>query len=450
MVWALASMLALGMVFGAASDARAHGRPPRLDRIAFDPSDPDHIVLGATFGLIVTRDAGASWHWSCAAAYGADPTIEDPDVLLTADGALVLSTFDGVVRGEPGHCEYGLSGGVARDAFVIDLASDPRDPATLWGLVSSAVERDQVIRSTDAGRTWRFVGEPLDPILTERILVAPSDPATLYVSGAIPPAGDVRRQAFLLRSVDGGERFTSTELELLEGERFPHVVGVDPTNAERVFVRIVRAPGAVEPERLLYSDDGGLTFTTLLELPSMRAFALSDDGRTAWAGSSEGLWIARDGGTRFEQVNALDVQVLASRGDALFVGADQRTAGFAFGRSTDGGATVNPLLRLQDAQALVECARCSGAGITCPAWLPDLRADLEIYLGAGDVPQTGLPRDAGIPAECRGDGGTALEPPAGGCDCSISARRASAPAWLTLALLALLKVRRRGRRSAGR
>lgn len=444
------ALAALGLA-SHATIAHAHGRPPQIEHVAFDPSDPDHIVLSATFGLIATRDGGASWRWNCAASFGADPTQEDPDVVVAGEGAVVITTFDGVVRGEADLCDYTYPEDVVRDIFVVDVAPDPVDAAALWGLVSSGVAADRVVRSADSGRTWATVGAPIEEILTERILVAPSDPARVYVSGAIPPAGDVLRQAFLLRSDDGGETFTATEIELVNGERLPYVVGVDPTNPDRVFVRMAR--GNVDPrnDRLLYSDDGGRTFTSVLELAQMRGFAISPDGRTVWAGSStgQGVWIARDGSVAFEQVSDLDVRCLEARGDALWLCVDQIAEGFALGRSIDGGATVDEVLRFQDVEELVECPRCSGSGITCPAWIPDLRADLATYFGGIDAGVTGLPRDAGVPPECRPDAGAEPSPPAAGCGCRAGARRASLGGVLSVIALALT-ARRRGSRSAGR
>src|SRR5690606_12148106 len=85
--------------------ASAHGRPPRVERIAFDPNDPQRIVLSATIGLIVSEDGGETWSWVCAAAFGADPTQEDPDVVVMEDGSVVVATFDGVARGEPDLCD---------------------------------------------------------------------------------------------------------------------------------------------------------------------------------------------------------------------------------------------------------------------------------------------------------------------------------------------------------
>ena len=50
--------------------ANANGRFPRAQRLLEDPRDPGRLVLGATYGLLVTADRGASWRYVCEAAYG--------------------------------------------------------------------------------------------------------------------------------------------------------------------------------------------------------------------------------------------------------------------------------------------------------------------------------------------------------------------------------------------
>jgi hypothetical protein len=43
----------------ASGEASANGRFPRAERLLQDPFDASHLILGATFGLLVTRDTGA-------------------------------------------------------------------------------------------------------------------------------------------------------------------------------------------------------------------------------------------------------------------------------------------------------------------------------------------------------------------------------------------------------
>jgi MYXO-CTERM domain-containing protein len=243
------------------------------------------------------------------------------------------------------------------------------------------------------------------------------------------------RRAYLYRSTDGGELFTPIELEILEGEETPIVVGVDPTNAERLFVRMPRRMLDREPERLLVSEDGGDTFVTAHTLQQIRGFAISDDGRTVWAGSAtgDGVWIARDGTLAFTQINTLHVRCLEARGETLWLCVDQLNSRFALGRSADEGATVDELFYLDEVEDRPECPTCSATGVICPFWVDDLALDFTRYF---DAPP-GMPVDASIPAECidagppdagaptvdagapNMDGGVVTPPPTG-CGCSAA------------------------------
>lgn len=418
----------------AASGAAAHARPPRLSQVTFDRDDPRTLVLTATFGLVTSADGGASWRWTCAAAYGSDPTREDPRVVLTG-GRTLVGTFAGLRRSDD-RCDFALAEGPVEDALVTDLAVDPRDARVVWGLASDGFGPDLVVRSEDGGASFRAVGEGVDAVLLERVAVAPSDPSRVYVSGWRPPSGGAPRRAFVYASRDGARTREVTELALEDGERIPYLAGVDPTDPDRVFVRIARGELDDRPERLLTSEDGGRTFATALELPRLTSFAIAEDGLTAWAGAAGGLFVARGGALAFTRVSDLAVTCLSARGPELFVCADPQRAPFTLGRSTDGGETIEPLLRVEDVTELAECPRCSSAGAQCPAWVPDLLADYEIWLGSGDAGtvMTGLPRDAGVPPECQ-------PPPHCGCRAGALPADLGAP-LLTILLAAALRRRR--------
>lgn len=437
----------------------AHGRPPYIERVAFDPNDPERLVLQFSFGLVISDDAGASWTWVCGAAYNADSTWEDPDIVITEDGSTIVGTFTTANLGAPDLCTFERPSGSIHDTAVIDLAQSASDADLVWAVTSrGGAERDRLQRTEDGGRTWVELDTVFD-VLLESLALAPSDPARLYVSGFLP-ATDLRpRRALILRSNDGGASFTELDIDLLEGERTARIVGVDPTDADRLFVRMPRGALDPAPERLLYSDDGGDSFTMVHAMKEMRGFAISDDGQTVWIGSggSDGVWVAREGSLTFTQVNDLSVRCLAARGDALWLCVDQIQSEFAFGRSLDGGETVEPLLRLDEVEALPTCPTCSTTGLTCPFWIDDLKMDFAMYLGT-EPPE---PMQVTIPPECVEepvlpdagagglDGGVSgpdggVSPPGSGCGCRAPSSGSSPwPAVLVLGVLALLLGRRR-------
>ena len=454
------AVIGFALILGLSASASAHGRPPYVERIAFDPNDPDRIVLQFSYGLVVSEDGGASWTWVCGAAYGIDAGWEDPDITITGDGSTIIGTFTTALRAAPDLCTFEQPGGSIADAEVIDLEADPHDPDVVWALTTRGGGDPELLQRTeDGGRRWVTVGEPLDALLAS-VALSPSDPARVYVTGLVPRTALMPRRALLYRSTDRGERFTPIEIEILEGEETPIVVGVDPTDAERLFVRMPRRTLDREPERLLVSEDGGDTFVTAHTLHQMRGFALSEDGRTVWAGSAtgDGVWVARDGALAFTQVNTLHVRCLESRGETLWLCVDQLNSRFALGRSDDEGESVEELFYLDEVEDRPECPTCSATGVICPFWIDDLAIDFTRYF---DAPP-GMPVDASIPGECIDagppdsgagggldagvepgmDGGVTTPQPAG-CGCRAGGGERSGGALALVIFAALSAMRRR-------
>lgn len=445
--------------------ASAHARAPYVEHIAFDPHDPSRIVLQFSFGLAVTEDGGESWRWVCAEAYGADATWEDPDIAIADDGSVVIGTYETAMRGARDLCAFDRPGGSIDDTGVLDLAQDPRDANVVWAVTSrGGGEPDRVQRTTDGGQSWALVGDGIEALL-ESIALAPSDASRIYLTAMMPATADTLRRALVLRSDDAGAHFTSVEIEILDGEQMPILVGVDPTNADRLFVRMRKSELERGVERLLVSEDGGATFRSILELHQIRGFAISDDGQTIWAGSSQGdgLWIAEGGTLTFTQIGTLDVRCLVTRGDELWACVDQLSSRFALGRSTDGGRSFDELFFLDELGLLPDCPTCSATGAICPMWIDDLQFDWQRYFA---VDAGWMPIDAQFPLECvdsgvtmidagpqHMDGGIAIDaglvmPPPDGCGCRVARARSSGSIAMVAGLIAFAtrRHRRRARR----
>lgn len=461
------------LVLLAPCTAQAHGRPPFLGDLAFHPEDPDFVVARATFGLVLSEDGGMTWRWICAAATGADPTREDPPIAVTSDGSILVGTFEGLARSTPDHCAFERPEALA-DRFVIDVVTDPSAPSTVWAIATSGSEPDELYRSEDQGRTFTRVGAPIEEILLERVLVAPSDPTRVYLSGAIPvmaithdggaPDGGpatTERMGFVLRSTNRGETFTPIEIPLVDEERNVHLLAVDPIDPDRLLVRMTRRTVDTRAERVLLSEDGGDTWTEVASGRQISGAVFSADGSRAWVTARvvDGLLRSEDGGRSFVEVQRLSMPCLARRGDEIWACVDELADGFAVGRSTDGGDTLEDTLRFEQIYDMVECSECTAVGHGCPEWFVDIAYDLRLDAGIGagvDGGISGAPRDAGpVPEGCGMDGsvsppmdagvdaGPSEEDPPGDCGCR--AARPDAPGGLWLAALAGLRfLRRRG------
>jgi MYXO-CTERM domain-containing protein len=452
--------------------ARAHGRQPSLGQIAFDPSDPQHLVIRGTWAFLTSRDDGAHYTWTCALAVGYDRTIEDPRVAVLASGRVLAGTFDGLSRSDPSGCSYELvTDPAVAGLLVIDVVRDPAVPSSVWVATSPGDRPNTILFSTDEGATFETRGSFPMGTLIERVVVAPSDPSRVYVSGVTLRTTSDPRRGYVWRSTDGGRTFMATEIPLIDvdrtdyGERNVHVMAVDPTNPDVVFARTVRRTTDNMVERLLRSEDGGATFHEVAAMGEITGVVVSDDGTHVWAGS----WYATDasmgvvGGLhrsddRGQTFSALDptlaVRCLAYRTGELWVCTDDVAGPFALGRSTDLGQTLTPLWTFSDATNDVGCGTCSQVGTLCPAYWPDVEFDLGLPTSTTDA----LPPDpdASIPASCT-DGGGELDAafdagidaasgpaPRANCGCSAASRTTPGWSWM-LAALVLLARRRRPR-----
>lgn len=63
---ALAGLLVVGL----AATASANGRDPYTSTINFRAGNENHIVAGMTFGVVLSKDGGATWQWMCERAVG--------------------------------------------------------------------------------------------------------------------------------------------------------------------------------------------------------------------------------------------------------------------------------------------------------------------------------------------------------------------------------------------
>ena len=212
------------------------------------------------------------------------------------------------------------------------------------------------------------------------------------------------------------------------GERGAYVAAIDPTNADRIYVRTLAygdggsGPGTLR-SRLLVTDDAGLSFTERWRGGALLGFALSPDGSKVYLGSeTDGLFSGDTATFTFTKRQSLIVRCLATKGNRLYACSSQSSdgLGFALGESTDDGVSFAPLLRLADLRGPLTCPK--GTSTTkCAAEWPALATTLGIPLAKPD---------AG--ANPTGNAG------GGGCACESSpARDAAWPSALLAGAVAL-------------
>ncbi|MBL8601848.1 MAG: hypothetical protein JNK72_07990 [Myxococcales bacterium] len=96
-----------GLMLG--QEALANGRFPNAGMVVRGRgASANTVMLQATFGVIVSRDRGASWQWICEEAYS-EPSGWDPPIAVTASGALLLGMPDGLRNSSDG-CSWHREG----------------------------------------------------------------------------------------------------------------------------------------------------------------------------------------------------------------------------------------------------------------------------------------------------------------------------------------------------
>jgi photosystem II stability/assembly factor-like uncharacterized protein len=439
-------VLALALL---ASPAAANGRFPRAQRLIQAGANPAVMALYGTYGLLVTRDAGASWRHVCETATG---TYSGEDSLLEimADERIVVRTDAGLARSDTSFCSYAAVLGSPSDALQ-DITRDSASPNGLLGL-TTALRDDGVFvsslsSSTDGGETFTLLGSVPPDVLRSGLTldVAANLPERIYISGF-----DELGHGKLARSTDRGHSFVGFEISGLGVAVPPYIAAVSAIDADRVFVRTDELQRSDDFEAretandaLYFTPDGGETWHRVLnERGRLLGFSLSPDEHWVLAGYGDpalaatfvepddlGLYrvaledlVASPDAPPWERIYDRGVTCLRWTENALFVCVAQDQNGFEVGRASDAGfsladtAPFEALLRLPEVRPL-ECPAAS-AGAAClleggNGWLTTcnvLRAQCSLDAGESEPGEPG-PRDPAAGATTSdAPGGSTLPP----------------------------------------
>jgi len=365
--------LAIGVVLlSATSSATANGRFPAANRILLSPSNPDLVIVRATYGILPSFDHGGTWRFLCEDVLGLPQSASsDPALGLTASGALVAGLLlpAGLDVSADTGCNWSCAGGLLANEMIADVVVRPDSPHTVLALTATVYfddagggQHSQVVQSSDDGSHWAAVGTPIDPrYLVTTLEVAPSDAHRLYVSAANGFAPT--RNAVLFVSAPDGTWIPRPVPLDARYETNIYIGGVDPSDADRVYIR---TDG--DRSRLLVTTDAGQSFAAVLNLTGpMLGFALSPDGAKIYAGSVEdGLFAGDRTSMAFARQSPVRVRCLATRGSELWACSDE-SSGFFAGVSTDQGVTFTPKLHPDSVQAPIACAVSAQGPYGCGA-----------------------------------------------------------------------------------
>lgn len=359
----LLSSIAAASVLLPPGEARANGRFPESNAYFFAPNDPNLVILRVTFGLLISKDRGATWDHVCEPAMGLTGS-EDPMIAITPKGSFIGSTFSGVALSPDKGCSWSFAKGPIADLVFVDLSSRPATPEKIIAFASSYAGQDSNLNplyesnlweTSDEGQTWaRLTPVTIDKgLLGETVDVAPSDDQRIYVT-MVKNAGAETREGVLLVSSDHGKTFDTRTVPLEGSEKAPFIAAVHPTNPDRLYIRTSNATD--RPSRLLVSDDAGKTYRTIFTgAGPLMGIAFTPDHSKVWVGGpADGLHVASTTDFVFTKKAGISIQCLSHQSDGLWACSNE-AGGFVAGVSKDEGATFQAKLNLCGIRGTLEC-----------------------------------------------------------------------------------------------
>jgi hypothetical protein len=396
---------------------RANGRPPAAVSMAVEPSTGPRVLVGATFGLLITTD-GANWRWVCEQSVYAGGAfgVDDPRYRLSATGTIYAGLPSGLTLSRDGGCSFMHASGAVATANIGDVAMSPVDAQTVYAVTASVGVANGFYISHDDGLSFTLVGTP-DPTAFFRRVVAVGVDA--WVSGFDNVGAGHHR---LLRYA--GALGTVTGLQPTGLDQTGPVADLVAGSSSALYL------ASQDPPALFKSTDGGGTWAQVFSAPILRA---------AWLDASEGLWLAtgtgitesHDSGATFTPVSPELLTCLGGRPGVLF-GCSPSGSSSAFQRSADGASWTSILRLDRDIVGVLSCPAGTPTHDLCEPLWPSLRTQL------------GLPGplDAGS-----ADGAETAKGGGAGCGCEVAEPRTGGLAGLALVAWFLggrNRLRRRG------
>jgi photosystem II stability/assembly factor-like uncharacterized protein len=273
--------------------------------LAYDPSNPDRILLGTSAGQIfASQDGGGSWnlfaHFRLADDYVFDHIVFDPTnpaTIYLAGWGLFNDNEGGVFRSDDGGKSWKeLPATHGKSIRALAMAASDHNVLVIGAL-------DGVFRSQDGGATWQRM-TPENPEILENhasmknfvsVAIDPLNPEVVYAG--------TRHLAW--KTSDGGKSWHNIKDGMLDDSDVFSII-VDPRNPSRVYASACSG--------IYKSDNGADLFHRVQGLPhsAIRTRVLKQDPKRSsivYAGTTGGLWKTIDGGSKWSLVTSSDVIV---------------------------------------------------------------------------------------------------------------------------------------------
>ena len=309
------------------TDAGAHwsqsstGLPgSRVTCVATDPLNSQVVFAGTNTGVFKSTNGGGNWNSTTLSSLGVNAlaleTGQSTNLYAGTQGSGVFKTTNAGTTWVPSsNTPYG---------DVRELAIDPTNPGIIYANTS-----DSVYKSADHAGSWLATPTSnhvtlLRGIPTHRLVIDPSNPATLYVG--VDFLG-------VLKSTNGGASWTTVFQENINIGG----LAIDPANPQILYLDSY-------PFELRKSIDGGLTWPIVASQDANAIVIDPTNSQILYAASDFGVAKSTNGGSNWlvTSLNGFGISSLtidSTNPSRLYAAAYNGTAY----RSTDGGTNWNPV-----------------------------------------------------------------------------------------------------------
>lgn len=256
-------------------DVPANGGAGRLNGIAFHPTNPDIMHVGApSGGLWTTNDGASSWYTNTEdlSSIGISDIVinyNNPDIVYaaTGDGDAGDTYSIGVIKSTDGGQTWqatDLAYTVQNSIRIRRLIMHPTNPDVLY-----AAANNGLFKTSDAGANWTRIR----PGFYFDVALKPGNPDVVYLASS----------SVLMRSTDAGQSFSPLSSLSFNYTSGRLALGVTPADSNYLYVLASRDSDN-SFGGLYLSTDGGDTFTEKSTSPNI--FGWSHDG----SGSGGQAW----------------------------------------------------------------------------------------------------------------------------------------------------------------
>jgi len=340
--------------------AAGHGNqaPDGVDWSTLD----DRSLIETTVGFLVSEDperADDSWRWVCHEALSTSDSLAIPRYSLVPGGMLAAIFTNGsnayietasVYRTTDG-CDWSPPSGL-QDELVAGLAVNG---GRVLAVTSNLTSANAALLSTDGGVSFTATALSDDPRALQGAGWAAED-RLLVGAAAFSPF-----EAFLLLSDDDGATWVERPLPAGATAERPLPLTGHPTDPDTLWFRM----DGLDRDRVVATDDGGLTWTELLDVADdvLDATVVDDDLLLVLGDGS--LLRGPIGGDLTPVADAPSLRATASSVDGLVYVADVGTEDFLVALLSDG--ELAPTLRFDQVAGPVSCPASSRSAQACTA-----------------------------------------------------------------------------------